>query len=112
MPGVLLETDELGVPLHRHAKVTKPLAHDPFVVVLAEDENVGIGREASAGQPQRDMARSPPFGPQVRARGGLAQLERAIDNAKFRIDLQRARLHAECSRLHRRPGASESRSNA
>ena len=42
--GLLLEADQLGVPLHRQAPVAQPVAHDPFVVVLAEDEDERIGR--------------------------------------------------------------------
>ena len=45
---LLLEADQLGVPLHRHAQVAKLVAHDPFVVVLAEDENERIGSQRLA----------------------------------------------------------------
>ena len=48
LTGFLLEADQLGVPLHRHAQVAKLVAHDPFVVVLAEDQDEGIGRHVAA----------------------------------------------------------------
>ena len=51
--GVLLEADELGVPLHRRCRVAQLLAHDAFVVVLAEDQDVRIGRDVAPGVAQR-----------------------------------------------------------
>ena len=52
------------------------------------------------------MRHLPPFRPDVCARSALAELERPIDDAELRVDLQRACLHAECPGLQRRPRMS------
>src|SRR6266404_5635015 len=106
MAGFLLEAEELGIPLYRHAPVTELVAHDPFVVVLAEDENERIRRHVLPGFAERDTRHLPPFRPNVCACSALAELERPIDDAEFRVDLHGARLHAQRSRLKRRPRMS------
>ena len=100
----LLEGDELGVPLHRQSPVAELVAHDPLVVVLTQDENERIRSDEPAGVAERDVRHPAAFGPDIRARAALAELERAIDEAELRVDLQRARLHAQRPRLARRPG--------
>src|SRR5439155_25242493 len=104
--GLLFEADELRVPLDRHAPVGKPVAHDSFVVVLAEDENVRIRSHAPAGVAQRDVRHHPTFRPDVGAVPPLSELERALDDPELRVDFERARLHAERPRLTRRPGVA------
>ena len=37
---VLREADELGVPLHRDARLAQGVAQEPLVVVLAQDQDV------------------------------------------------------------------------
>ena len=64
VPGFLREAHELGVPLDRCAPVAKPVAHDPFVVVLTEDENVRIRGHLRARP--HPTARAPSFGPAPR----------------------------------------------
>src|SRR6266508_2237518 len=102
MAGFLLEAEELGIPLHRYAPVTKLVAHDPFVVVLAEDQNERIRRHALPGFAEGDTRHLPPFGPNFCALSALAGLARPIDDSELRIDLQSARLNAQRSRLKRR----------
>ena len=46
----------------------------------------------------------PPLGPDVGAGGALAELERPLDDAEVRVDLERACLHAQRPRLERRAG--------
>ncbi len=101
---LLLQADQLGVPLDRYAQVTKLFPHDHFVVVLAENEDVGIGRRVPPGFAERDAGHLPALRPHIRARAALAELQRPIDDAELRVDLQGAGLHAERSRLQRRPG--------
>ena len=45
-----------------------------------------------------------PSRPEVPAGSRLAELERAVDDAEMRVDLERARLHAQRPRLARRAG--------
>ena len=42
VPGILRQADQLRVPLHGHAPVAEGVAQQPFVVVLAEDQEKGI----------------------------------------------------------------------
>ena len=100
----LLEPDQLGIPLHRHAPVTESVAHNPFVVVLAEDQNERIRSHGSPGFAKRDTPHPPPLRPHVCACAGLAELECPIDDTELRIDFQGARLHAQRPRLKRRSG--------
>ena len=102
--GLLLEAHELGVPFDRHAPVGKPFAHEPFVVVLAEDQDVRVWSHAPAGVAQRDVRHLPTFRPDVGAVAPLSELERAVDDSELRVDLERARLYAERPGLTRRPG--------
>ena len=102
--GLLLEADQLGVPLDRQAEIAQLVAHDPLVVVLAEDEDVRIGRHEPPGLAQRDPRHLPPLRPHVCAGAALAELQRPLDDAELRVDLHGARLHAERPRLQRRPG--------
>ena len=103
-PASCVRRDELGVPLHRHAEVAEPIAHDALVVVLAEDEDVRIRRDVLPGVAQRDVRGLSPLRPHIRAGAALAELERTIDDAEAGVDLQRARLHAERPRLQRGSG--------
>src|SRR5437773_654065 len=104
MAGFRLEAEELGIPLHRHAPVTKLVAHDPFVVILTEDENERIRSHALPRFAEGDTRHPSAFSPDVCARPALAELERPIDDAELRVDLQGARLHAESPGLQRRAG--------
>ena len=99
---VLLETGELGIPLDGQAPFGQLVAHDPLVVVLAKDEDERIGGQGATGLAQWHARHLAPLRPYVRARAAFAELERAFHEAELRIDLQRARLHAERPRLARR----------
>jgi hypothetical protein len=102
--GLLCEADELGVPLHRYAQLAQLVAHNPFVVVLAEDEDERVGGFVSSGFAQRDVRHPAPLRPDVCAAAAFAEREGAIDDAELRVDFQGACLDAERSRLQRRPG--------
>src|SRR5215470_9232876 len=102
--GLLVEADQLGIPLHLHLERVQLLTHDALVVVLAEDENVRIGGRTVAGIAERHMGHPPPLRPHVGAGGGLTQLDRSIDNPEALVDFQRASLHAERACLARGPG--------
>ena len=52
--GLLLERDQLSVPLHVHAVATQAFAHDELVVVLAEDENERIWSHLPPGLAERN----------------------------------------------------------
>ena len=54
--GLLLEAHQLGVPLHGQAELAQLVAHDAFVVVLAEDEDERIGRDAFPASPRGTRA--------------------------------------------------------
>ena len=97
--GVLRDAGQLGVPLDRPAERAQPLAHDPLIVVLAEDQDVGIGRHQAAGVAQRHPRHLPALRPHIGAGGDPAELQRPPDDAELLVDLQRARLHAERPRL-------------
>ena len=100
----LCKADQFGVPLHGRVPVAQPLAHDALVVVLAEDQDVWIGRRAAPGLAQRHARGVPAARPDVGAGGGRAKLERPPDDAELRVDLHGARLHGERPRLKRGAG--------
>lgn len=89
----LREARELGIPPDGRAPVAEPVAHDPLVVVLAENENERVWTQRSPGLAQGYVGHLAPFRPKVCARAALAELERPLDDAELRVDLQRARLH-------------------
>ena len=104
--GLLCDADQFGVPLDRQAKLAQPVAHDALVVVLAEDQDVGIGRHGTSGVAERHPRHLPPLRPHVGAGGDLAKFESAIGDAELWVDLQRARLHAERPGLLRWSGVA------
>jgi hypothetical protein len=104
--GALLDSDELRVPAHRQAPVLQPLTHDPFIVILAEDEDVRIRRHAFSGVAQGRPRYPAAVRPQIGARADLAELECAADDAELRVDLQRPGLHAYRTRLPRGAGVA------
>ena len=106
MAGLLLQRDQLGIPLNRDAPIAKLVAHDPFVVVLTEDENERIGRDALPALIQGHTRHPPAFRPQIRARAVLPELQRPVHDAEPGVDLHGARLHADGPRLKRRPGVA------
>src|SRR5438876_259051 len=65
MVRMLLERHELGVPFKRQAEAAQAFAHDPLVVVLAEDQDVGIRGDVAAGHTDRHMGGLAPFGPEI-----------------------------------------------
>ena len=83
---------------------SKPLAHEAFVVVLAEEESVRIGGGAGPASPRGTCAMWSPRSQKLAPVPSLAERERSLDDAELRVDLQGARLHAERSRLNRRAG--------
>ena len=89
-----------------NAELAQLLAHDPLIVVLAEDQDVGIGRHQAPGVAQRHPRHLPALRPDVGAGGDPAELQRTLDDAELWVDLQRARLHAERPRLLRRSGVA------
>ena len=99
---LLRQADELGVPLYRHAPVVQGLAQQSLVVVLAQDQEEGIRTEVPADVAQRDARRSPSPHPQVGAGRALAELERPPGDPEMGVDLERAGLDAERTRLERR----------
>ena len=101
--GVLLEGNQLGVPAHGDSTATQRVTHQPFVVILTKDQKKRIRTQVATDIADRDSSGAPPFGPQVGARRAFAELESAIDDAELRVDLERARLHAQCPRLQSRP---------
>ena len=101
--GCLLEGDELGVPLHRHVPVAQLLPHDPFVIVLAENEDIRVRSYALACFAQRNPRSFPAFRPDVGARAVLAELEGTVDDPELGVDLERARLYTQRPCLECRP---------
>ena len=88
----------------RHALVAQRLAQQPLVVVLAQDQEEGIGTQLAPDVTQRDARGPPALRPHVGAGRALAELERPLDDAEMRVDLERAGLHAQRPRLERRTG--------
>ena len=90
----------------RDAELVELLAHDALVVVLAEHEDVGVGRDRPCRR--RRAGRGPCAGPAPRGCAGaaLAELQRALDDAELRVDLQRAGLDAERAGLRGRSGVA------
>ena len=93
--GRLCELDELGVPLHVDAPAAEGFSEQPLVVVLAEDQEKGIRAEIAPDVAEGDARRPRPSGPEIRARGALAQLERSLDDPQVGVDLEGAGLYAE-----------------
>ena len=102
--GLLFEADELGVPVHVAAVSAQLVAEQAFVVVLAEDHQERIRAEIAADIAERDARRAAAARPEVGTGRAPAELERALHQAELGVDLHRARLHAERTRLARRPG--------
>ncbi len=102
--GVLREADQLGVPLHGEALVSKRLAQQTFVVVLPQDQQVGIRAHIPSDVSQRHACSPPPVCPQDGAVGFFAEGDCLVGDAQVRIDLERACLHAQRPRLACRTG--------
>ena len=56
------------------------------------------------GFTQRNARHLPPLRPDVCSGAALAEFERPVHDAELRVDFHGARLHAQRSRLQRRPG--------
>ena len=95
LTGILREADEFRVPLHGRAAIPQSIAEQTFVVILAKDQEKGIRAQIAPDVAQRNARCAPPLNPQIRARGALAEVERRLDDAELRIDLQSARLYAQ-----------------
>ncbi len=98
-----MDGDELGIPLHGHAPAAEVIAHDPFVVVLAQHQDKGKRAHALPDVTQRDARRPLSFRPHVGAIAAAAQLERPLSDPELRVDLERARMHRHRPRLLCRP---------
>ncbi len=81
---------------------TERVTHQPLVVILAKDQKERIRAQVASDIADRDSGGAPPFGPQIRTGRALSKLEGALDDAEMRVDLERARLHAQRSRLQSR----------
>ena len=82
--------------------VAKSLAQQAFVLVLAQDQEKGIRTQIAPDVTHGDPRRPPPMRPHVGAGRTFAELERLLDDAEVRVDLERAGLHPQRSRLERR----------
>src|SRR3989454_12454800 len=71
--GVLREADELGVPLYGEAAGAQRVSQQPLVVVLPQDEQVGIRADIPPDVPQRNTRGSPALCPQHGAVGAFAE---------------------------------------
>jgi hypothetical protein len=98
----LLKAHKLGVPAHFHTKLAEFLPHDLFIVILAKNEDVGIGRCVLSSFGEGHPAHLSPLGPKDRARGAFAQFQGTVNDAKLGIDFQGAGLHAQGPGLQRR----------
>ena len=83
MVGLLFEADQLGVPLHGHAPVAELVAHDSFVVVLAQHQDEGKRAHALPDVTDGNACRPPPLRPHVGARAALAEFERAFGDSEL-----------------------------
>ena len=70
--GLLRESDEFGAPLDGRSQFAKVVAHQAFVVVLSEDEEVGVRSYFVAGVGESDARAPLPVGPDVAAGAALA----------------------------------------
>ena len=77
--GILREVDKFGIPFHGDAKLIEFFTHDPFVVVLAENEDERVGTDGFSGVAERHMGHPAPLGPEVCARASLAEFQRSIE---------------------------------
>ena len=92
---VLRQADQLGVPLHLQVPLGQVLAQDPFVVVLSENEEIGIGAHIAPDVAQGNTGGATSIRPEVGAGRAAAECECAIGDAKPGVDLEGAGLHAE-----------------
>jgi hypothetical protein len=100
--GVLGEPNELGVPLDIPTVLPESIPEQALVVVLSQYQKVGIGAQTLADFTDRNPRSVPASRPDVRAHGTLTQLERALRDAEMGVDLERASLDTQRSRLHGR----------
>ena len=103
---LLREAHELRVPLDGQVPAAQDLTEQALVVVLPEDEEVGIGAEIAADVAQRHARHAPASRPHVGAGGALAQLHRALGDAEVGVDLEGAGLDAEGAGLERGAGVA------
>jgi hypothetical protein len=99
---LLLERHQLRVPSHGDVPLPQVLAHDAFVVVLTEHQDVRERAQVLAHVVEWDTRLQPPVRPHVRAVAGATQLERSLRQPELRVDLERARVHGHGSRLQSR----------
>ncbi len=91
----LLQGDEFGVPARLHAEGPQVVAQQPFVVVLSEDEEEGIGTEVAPDIAERHARGAAAADPHVGTDRPRAQLEGPLGDAEARVDLERAGLHPQ-----------------
>src|SRR2546429_1610668 len=102
--GVLREAHQLGVPLYGEAAGAQRVSQQAFVVVLPQDQEVGIRADIPPDVPQRNARGSPAVCPEHGAVGAFAEGDCLVGQPQVRVDLERACLHAQRPRLTRRTG--------
>jgi hypothetical protein len=102
MVRVLGEADELCVPLDVDTMLPKGVPEQALVVILAQDQEVGIGAQTLANVSYWNPCSAPPSRPDVRAHGALPELEGSLRDAEMGVDLEGPSLDTQRSRLQRR----------
>jgi hypothetical protein len=82
------------------------VAHDAFVVILAEDKKERVRRYFFSDVTQSDACPPLSLCPDISTCAAFAKLQRSINNSQLGVDLQRTRLHSQRSGFNRWPSMS------
>jgi hypothetical protein len=77
---MLCKCDKFGIPLHVNPPAVECVSEQPLVVVLAQDQQVGVGAQIASHLSQRDARHLPALDPEIRA-ACLRQCDRPLGNA-------------------------------
>ncbi|MNC63464.1 hypothetical protein D3C76_1005090 [compost metagenome] len=94
----LLKTLQFGVAFHRNAEGLQAFDQQPFVFVLREDFEEGVGCQALADAVQRQAGHGLAFYPEIGGRDPMTFVHDGVGQAQLAIQFQRARLHRQCPR--------------
>src|SRR5262249_32098507 len=99
MVRLLIERRQFRVPMHGKPPLREMLAHDAFVVILAQHQDVRKRTHFLSHFIERNPRSQSAPSPHVRPITGAPQFDCALSKAELRVDLECARVHRHRSRL-------------
>ncbi|MNQ91801.1 hypothetical protein D3C85_1071980 [compost metagenome] len=97
MLAIVEKAQQFGVALDRHIEFHQPLDQQQLVLVLREDFQEWIGRQALADSVQRQARDLLALDPEVGGRHQVALLHDGVGQVQLAVQLQGAGLHGQCA---------------